>query len=78
MKDDPEELSTVGLEAVRIKALSELKPGDIVVRDNSMIAYGIDTGVEQFRTGPAVIASRRVLIDSPAEWRVYRPKKATA
>lgn len=78
--DPPQELSTAGLVECRVKSLSELKPGDIVKRDNTMIAYGVDTGVEKFRTGPAVIASRRVLIteNDINAWKVYRPKEATA
>ena len=73
-RNKPEALSLRGLVECRVKRLEDLKPGDIVKRDHAQEAYAVDSGVEQFREGPAVIASRRVLIDNPAEWRVYRPK----
>lgn len=72
----PEQLSTAGLVEVRLKSLDEFRAGDIVRRDNSLDAYAVDNDKpEKFRQGPAVVASRRVLIDNPQEWRVYRPKK---
>lgn len=74
----PEQLSTAGLVEMRVKSLDELKAGDIVKSDNSLDAFAVDNDKpERFRQGPAVIASRRVLITANDlnAWKVYRPKK---